>query len=69
MTPASPVTTSIRSAISAELKVSGKGIPFKISTVSVSGGMLTPELEPANSRSSLDESMEDGTIGWRGASH
>ncbi len=67
MTPAvAPITSTVRSAISAELRVSAAGIPFKASTVIVNGGMLTVELEPINPRSSLDESMEEGRLGWKG---
>jgi len=65
MTPVpSPITSLIRSAIAEELRVSSKGIPFKVATVIQNGGMLTLELEPVNPRATLDESMEEGTIGW-----
>ena len=56
----------IRSAVAEELKVASAGLPFRVSEIIKQGGILTLELEPQDLRSSLDESMEDGRLGWKG---
>jgi hypothetical protein len=56
----------ILSAITEELKTSAAGIPFAVVHKIKVGGILTLELLPQNLRSSLDETMEDGRLGWVG---
>jgi hypothetical protein len=58
----------IRSAIAEELKVSSSGLPFRVIDVIKQSGILTLELEPQDLRCTLDETMEDGRLGWGGES-
>ena len=57
----------IRLAIAEELKVASAGLPFRVTDIHKQGGILTMELEPQDLRCSLDETMEDGRLGWKGA--
>jgi len=54
----------IRSAIADELKTSAAGIPFKVAFVSCSGAFITLELWAKNPSRGLDETLEDGRLGW-----
>lgn len=56
----------IRLAIAEELKVASAGLPFRVTDIHKQGGILTMELEPQDLRCSLDETMEDGRLGWKG---
>jgi len=64
----SDLADRIRSAITEELKVSSAGLPFRVTDIIRQGGILTLELEPQDLRRSLDETMEDGRLGWKGES-
>lgn len=54
----------VRSALSEELKASATGIPFQVGFVACSGGLLTLELWAKNPARGLDDSFEDGRLGW-----
>jgi hypothetical protein len=54
----------VRSALSEELKASASGIPFQVGFVDCSGGLLTLELWAKNPARGLDDSFEDGRLGW-----
>jgi DNA replication ATP-dependent helicase Dna2 len=62
----SELSDKIRSAIAEELKVSSAGRPFKVTNILKQGGVLRLEVEPLDLRCGLDESMEDGRLGWNG---
>ena len=59
---------AIRAGIKAELQTSAKGIPFKVLRVECIGGVIALIVLSDSARFGLDESMEDGTVGWRGQS-
>ncbi len=54
----------MRSALAEELKASAGGIPFQVGFVACSGGLVTLELWAKNPSRGLDESFEDGRLGW-----
>lgn len=54
----------IRGAISEELKVSARGIPFRAWDVSRAGAVIHMSLTPEGRNSILDETLEEGRIGW-----
>ena len=56
----------IRLAIAEELRVSSAGLPFRVTDIHKQGSILTLELEPQDLRRSLDETMEDGRLVWKG---
>jgi hypothetical protein len=58
------IVDSVRAGIEAELRVAGRGIPFSNLGVDSTSGVLTFVLE--SDSSTLDESMEDGSLKWIG---
>jgi DNA replication ATP-dependent helicase Dna2 len=59
----------IRTAVTEELRVASAGLPFRVVEILKYGGILTLELEPQDFRSSLDESMDEGRLGWNGVTN
>jgi hypothetical protein len=54
----------IRSAIRDELTVSARGIPFRAWDISRAGALLHMTLTPEGRNSILDETLEEGRLGW-----
>jgi hypothetical protein len=58
------LATRIRNAIEEELRASSRGLQFRAWDVVRHGGLLHMTLEPESKQSVLDESLEEGTMGW-----
>ena len=54
----------ISEAIRQELKMSSRGLPFRVWDISREQGLLHMSLEPEGKRSILDESLEEGQMAW-----
>jgi Superfamily I DNA and RNA helicases and helicase subunits len=60
------LVTRIRAAIREELNVSSRGLPFRAWDISRAGAVLHMTLTPEGRNSVLDETLEEGRIGWEG---
>ena len=58
------LVTRIRAAIREELIASSRGLPFRAWDISRRGALLYMTLTPEGRNSILDETMEEGQIGW-----
>ena len=60
------LASTIRNAIREELTASSRGIPFRAWDISRAGAVLHMTLTPEGRRSVLDETLEEGRMGWEG---
>src|SRR5437870_3878775 len=60
----SDLATRIRAAIREELTASSRGMPFRAWDINRAGAILHMTLTPEGRHSTLDETLEEGRMGW-----